>query len=471
MHQPALHEHRTAAILSIGDELTLGQSLDTNARWLASRLMAVGIVPVEIDTVPDDLRRHTAVLKRLASEVDLIISTGGLGPTADDLTRAALADAMGDALVEDPIALAQVESFYAARGRGMPALNAVQAQRPSRGACLSNLHGTAPGLHARIARGGGGGGGAGAGAAAAECDVFCLPGPPKEMGPMFESHVLPRLRPRAGWAVRSRFLHCFGIGESDLAQRLGGLMDRGRNPLVGTTASGGVVTCRLRFEGVATPDEAEAALDAVEKQVRGVAAAHIFAAGDEKLPGAVVAALKGRGGGRAETFGAVESCTAGMLSAMIGDVPGCSGVFLGSLVTYANEAKVALAGIDAALVGPGGPGAVSAETALAMARGGMERLGVDHCLAITGIAGPDGGTAEKPVGTVFIARVSRSPMDAPDRREEVRRFLIASDRGTVRDWSAKSALMILWQHLKGVRTESGTPVKLLREVPLAGLPK
>ena len=156
---------------------------------------------------------------------------------------------------------------------------------------------------------------------------------------------------------------------------------------------------------------------------------------------------------------------------MIGDVPGCSGVFLGSLVTYANEAKVALAGIDAALVGPGGPGAVSAETALAMAWGGMERLGVDHCLAITGIAGPDGGTAEKPVGTVFIARVSRSPMDAPDRREEVRRFLIASDRGTVRDWSAKSALMILWQHLRSVRTESGAPVKLLREVPLAGLPK
>jgi len=285
---------------------------------------------------------------------------------------------------------------------------------------------------------------------------------------MFESHVLPRLRPRAGWSVRSRFLHCFGIGESDLAQRLGGLMDRGRNPLVGTTASGGVVTCRLRFEGAATPDEAEAALDVVEKQVRGVAAAHIFAAGDEKLPGAVVSALKGRAGARAETFGAVESCTAGLLSGMIGDVPGCSGVFLGSLVTYANEAKVALAGVDPALLGPGGPGAVSAETALAMARGGLARLGVDHCLAITGIAGPDGGTAEKPVGTVFIARVSRSTLDAPERREEVRRFLIASDRGTVRDWSAKSALMILWQHLKGIRGEEGGKVRLLREVALSG---
>ncbi len=458
MLQTASHEHRTAAILSIGDELTLGQSLDTNAKWLASRLMAVGIVPVEIDTVPDDLRRHTAVLKRLASEVDLIISTGGLGPTADDLTRQAVAEAMGDALVEDPIALAQVESFYAARGRAMPALNAVQAQRPSRGACLSNLHGTAPGLHARIEREGG------------SCDVFCLPGPPKEMGPMFESNVLPRLSPRAGWTVRSRFLHCFGIAESDLAQRLGGLMARDRNPLVGTTASGGVVTCRLRFEGNATPQEAESSLDAIEKQVRALAGAHIFASGDEKLPGAVVAALKARGGDRAETLGAVESCTAGLLSSLVGDVPGCSGVFLGSLVTYSNDLKVALAGIDPALVGPGGPGAVSAPTALAMARGGLARLGVDHCLAITGIAGPEGGTPEKPVGTVFIARVS-GPAASAGPSEDVRRFLIAADRATIRDWSAKSALMILWQHLRGIRAEGGGPVRLLREVALEGPPR
>jgi nicotinamide-nucleotide amidase len=248
-------------------------------------------------------------------------------------------------------------------------------------------------------------------------------------------------------------------------------MARDRNPLVGTTASGGVVTCRLRFEGAATPEQAESALDVVEKQVRAVAAAHIFASGDEKLPGAVVAALKARGGDRPETFGAVESCTAGLLSSLVGDVPGCSGVFLGSLVTYSNDAKVALAGIDPALVAPGGPGAVSAATALAMARGGLARLGVDHCLAITGIAGPEGGTPEKPVGTVFIARASGAAASArpgSGPSEDVRRFLIAADRATVRDWSAKSALMILWQHLRGIRAEGGGPVRLLREVALEG---
>jgi nicotinamide-nucleotide amidase len=447
-----MQEHRHAAILSIGDELTLGQTLDTNAKWLADRLMGVGVLPVEIVTVPDDLSRHVATLKRLAGEVDLIISTGGLGPTADDLTRTALAEAMGDALIEDRLALAQVESIYAARGRAMPAINAVQAQRPSRGTCIPNLHGTAPGLHGNVP----------APAAPRAADVFCLPGPPKEMFPMFEAHVLPRLRPRAGWVVRTRFLHCFGIGESDLAQRLGRLMDRDRNPLVGTTASGGVVTCRIRYEGPAGTDDIDAQMNALEQQVRSVASDHIFGTGDDKLASTLVALLKSQG----QTLGCVESCTAGLLSSLLGDVPGCSSVFLGSLITYANQAKIALAGIDGSLVGPGGPGAVSVETALALAKEGRERLGVHHCLAITGIAGPSGGTPDKPVGTVFVARSSQAPGGQPSN--EVRRFAIHGDRATIRDWSAKSAMMILWHHLKVPKADGSPWPRLLREVPLSG---
>jgi nicotinamide-nucleotide amidase len=437
-----LREHRTVAIVSVGDELTLGQTLDTNGRWLAARLFDLGIIPIEHVTVPDDASLHEAAFRRLASSADLIVCTGGLGPTADDLTRQALARASGDELVEDPIALAQVEAFYAARGREMPALNRVQALRPSRGVCLANLNGTAPGLHATLPGG---------------VDVFCLPGPASEMHPMFQAQVLPRLRPPAGRLVRTRVLHCIGIGESDLANRLGPLMNRTSNPLVGTTASGGVVSCRLRYEGPADEDACTRALEDTEAQVRRIAGEFIFGAGDDTLAGAILRALRSR----AETVGTIESCTGGLLGGMLTDEPGSSAAYVGGLVTYTNALKSALAGVDASLWAEGGPGAVSAECVRAMATGGRERLGATHALAISGIAGPGGavpashGRPAKPVGTVFIARASA------DGSLDVRRFSIPGDRAQVRRWATTNALAMLRQHLAGL-----SPTRLLREVPL-----
>ncbi len=430
--------HRRAAILSIGDELTLGQTLNTNSKWLAERLLEAGVVTIEHVTIPDDVDVQAATLSRLAGAADLVIVSGGLGPTADDLTRAALARACNEALVEDHIALAQVEAWFGSRGREMPDINRVQALRPARATSIQNLHGTAPGLFATLPGG---------------ADAFCLPGPPGEMFPMFEAAVVPRLRPVKGLVVKTATVHCFGIGESEIAMRLGTLMDRGANPLVGTTASGGVVSCRVRFEGEATEAEAIAAVKRVTERVRESVSPFAFSESDPSVAKAVVQRLAANG----QSLGVVESCTGGRLGAMITDVAGSSKVFVGGLLTYSNEMKTRLAGVDPALLAEGGPGAVSPAVARAMAVGGLERLGCDHCLAITGIAGPGGAVpavgdrAPKPVGLVYIAHAERG------EECRVRAFKMFGDRHSIREWSAKAALMMIW-------LSPAAPATMLREI-------
>lgn len=442
-----MRTHRTAAIISQGDEIVIGQTLDTNGKWLAERLMEHGVLPVEHVSLPDDARAIRDALTRLAARVDLILCTGGLGPTADDLTRQALADALSEPLVEDPDALAQIEAWFKGRGRDMPPINGVQALRPRSAASLRNDHGTAPGLAATLGR----------------ADVFCMPGPPRELFPMFAAFVAPALRPPADAVVRSWTIHTIGLGESDVATRLGqgpggtDLMSRDRPVLVGTTASGGVVSVRIRTSAASAP-LADAAVAATVAQVRALLAEHAFADGPgaaghphEALPAAVLASLRTS----SRTLAVVESCTAGLLGSMLGDIAGASDVFLGGAITYANAAKTALAGVPEAVFTA--HGAVSRPCAEAMARGGLERLAATDCLAITGIAGPGGGTPDKPVGTVWIALARRA---GPEVLMDARRFNMASDRRSVREWAARSALAMLWLH------ERGTPAaRLLRQAP------
>lgn len=434
-------EHTACVIISIGDELTLGQSLDTNSRWLSARLLECGIVAARHVTVPDDAGAIERALREGAADAALVISTGGLGPTEDDLTRIALAAAMGDDVMEDADALRAIEGWYAARGSRMPATNRVQARRPRGAACLANAHGTAPGLRARL-------GGV---------DVFCLPGPPREMGPMFESCVLPALRPPTGRVVRTRALPTFGYGESRVAELLGDLMRRGRNPLVGTTASVGVVTVRLRYEGGAK--EAESALAETERAVRAALGAAVLTpegqTRERTLAEVVLDLLKERG----ETLAVAESCTGGLLGALLTEVPGSSAAFAGGWITYTNAMKHAELGVPDRFVpeepDPRAPGAVSEETARAMALGCRERArfvlrgapGVDHALAVTGVAGPEGGTGAKPVGTVWVCRASR------DGTVDARRFLFRGGRDAVRTWSAMSALGMLRLKLLGAEME------------------
>lgn len=408
----------TAAILSIGDELAIGQALDTNSMWIAERLTERGIRVIEHRTVADDFAALTGAFRDLAARVCLVVATGGLGPTADDLTRQALADAIGDRLVEDPGALARLEEIEHARGRTLTAARRTQALRPTSARCIANPVGTAPGIAARIGA----------------CAVWCLPGPPREMHPMFTAAVLPTLDIPGARVIRTRLLRTFGLPESDLASRLGDLMARDRNPLVGTTASGGIVTIRIRAEGDAM--WADRAIADTERLARAAAEPFVFGDGDAALASAALALLRTRG----ETVVVAESCTAGLLGAMLGAIPGASDCFLGGWITYANAMKSRALGVpDAQLAGP--PGAVSVETASAMARGALAAApGAHHALAVTGIAGPSGGTPDKPVGTVCIARASGAEVD-------VRRFLIAGDRDDVRERSAVTALGMLWHHL------------------------
>jgi nicotinamide-nucleotide amidase len=446
--------HATAAIVSVGDELTLGQTLDTNSQWLSARLGSVGIVTIEHVTVPDVIETQEMAIRRLAGRVDLIICTGGLGPTLDDLTREALARAMGDELVEDPIALAQVEAFFVARNRSMPKINAVQGLRPSRAMMVPNLEGTAPGLHAVLSTRVKGSVGARLSPADRQCEVFCLPGPPSEMRPMFEAQVLPRLRPVVGRCVRTMALHAIGLGESEIATRLGVMMDRERMPLVGTTASGGVVSIRLRYEGAASPEDADALLEADARAIRKKLETHVFGTNEETLSHAVVHGLMGAG----RTLALVESCTGGLLSAAVTGVAGASAVMRAGWVPYSNEAKTRDVGAPPSLFEKDGPGAVSHQTAYALASGGLARSGATHCVAITGIAGPQGGSADKPVGTVFIALASKKPGMA-EASVDSRRFVFLGDRSSVREWSVRTALAMVWMSLSGT-----ADVTLLRQM-------
>lgn len=408
----------TLAILAIGDELTSGQRVDTNSALIASKAEALGVRTVEHRTAADDYPQMLNAIRELSEAASVLVVTGGLGPTADDLTRQALAEVMGDELVIDDEALVTLAKWYEGRGRVMPETNKVQAMRPATACLLENPNGTAPGLAAEIG----------------STRVYCLPGPPREMVPMLERFVLGSFQQDGSNTVGIRTMPTFGLGESAVAERLGNLMDRERNPLVGTTASGCIVTCRVRYEGPVS--HASEQLDATAAEIRACLGDSILTDNDEEDDGHVlvrtVSELLRK---RAEMVGTVESCTGGLLGEMITRIGGSSDVFAGGLLTYTNELKARLAGVDAQLIATNG--AVSKQVAIEMARGGLDRLGTDHALSITGVAGPGGGSKEKPVGTVWIARASS------DGTTDARRFLFRGGRDAIRLWSATTALGML----------------------------
>ncbi len=410
--------HKTAAILSIGDELTLGQKLDTNSKWLSEQLVTRGVTPLVHVTVADGLEVLSKRISALAADHDLVVMTGGLGPTADDLTRQALAVAMDDTLIEDEDALADLLQWFKGRGLPMPDTNRDQTMRPTRARCLKNDRGTAPGLHGVVG----------------ESDVFCLPGPPSEMHPMFERDVVGSLRPEI--KVLTRVMPTVGMGESAIAQQLGDLMDRQRNPLVGTTASSGVVFIRMRYEG-ADETLGSTLLDEAEQEVREKLGDHVVSSDDRSLPEIVIDMLANRG----QTLSTVESCTGGMIGQVLTGVPGSSKAYAGGFVTYSNEMKVGLVGVEQSVLDSAG--AVSKECCRQMAQGGRARTGADYAVAVTGIAGPGGGSDEKPVGTVWIG------VAGPDGYESIRLFRIGKDREQIRRRTVTLALSMVWLAMTG----------------------
>ncbi len=416
----------TAAILSIGDELVLGQNVDTNSPWLAAQLAERSILTIEQRTVGDDRQAIGEAVAGLSAKVNVLIVTGGLGPTEDDLTREALGDVTdpGRAPVFDERSYEQILNRFRRRGAVMPEMNRKQALRPASMTCLANANGTAPGLIGEIGA----------------CLVASLPGPPREMQPMFVEQVLPRLKMPEGIVIANGMVHQMGMGESDAAERLGDLMDRNRNPLVGITVSDAIVTARIRASGAKQWVDEEVARDCARIE----AAWKPYGYGREgtTLASATIDLLRTSGLSLVTT----ESCTGGWLGKILVDVPGSSDVYVGGWITYSNEMKRSQLGVPAEMLDRFG--AVSAEVACAMAEGGLRKSAADFCLSITGIAGPRRGDApsEKPVGTVHIGLARRT---AGTIKVFARHFLLPGDRGAIRDRSAKAALQMLRFSLLG----------------------
>jgi len=405
---------RRAWVIASGTELTLGQSVDTNSAWLAARLAALGIRTERIVVVPDDAAALRDALLQAAGATDAILLTGGLGPTDDDLTRQVLADVVGVPLELDPLSIEHLRAFFAARGRDMPERNTVQALVPRTARAIPNACGTAPGV--RIAVRG--------------TPCFALPGVPFEMRAMFDRDVAPELRAAAGGAVLlSRRLQTFGLGESDVGGRIADLMQRGRDPEVGTTADLGVIGVRINATAMSA-DEATRRLDDTEAEIRRRLGDAIFGRDDDTLAAVVGRLLTAA----AATLSTAESCTGGLLGALITEVAGSSNYYRGGVVSYANEAKIRLLGVSAADVEQ--HGAVSEAVARAMADGAGRLFDTPYALAVTGIAGPGGGTAEKPVGTVFIALATAGGTNV---EQKLNRY----ERETFKELTARQALELL----------------------------
>jgi len=420
-----------AIILSIGDELVLGQTVDTNSAWLSAALASRGIMTRFHETIADDQPAIAEALRWASKEADLVIATGGLGPTDDDLTRQALADAMGVALVTDEASAAAIGEYFAKRGRAMPPRNLIQAKHPAGCAMLPNSCGTAPGLQVKFNR----------------AMIFVTPGVPSELFAMYRLSIEPYLdelaasQPALRRTILTQKINTFGIGESDVAEKLGELMDRQRNPLVGTTVADGLVSVRIRSE-FDDPRKAQSELDHTANEAARRLGAVVIGRDSQTLPAALVDVLIAK----KARVATAESCTGGLVAKFITDVAGSSSVFAGGWVTYANEMKSSQLGVPMELIIE--HGAVSEPVAKAMAAGALERSGADLAVGITGVAGPGGGTEAKPVGTVWVALAHRATEGAATT--DARLFLLPGDREQVRDRAAKCALQMLRFHAMGV---------------------
>lgn len=367
-----------AALLSTGDELTTGRIADTNAQWLADKLFECGVEVVCTLVVGDFPERLAWAWGQALAQADLVISTGGIGPTADDLTNETVATVLGVGLeLHEPSADA-MRKFFASRGVDpMPENNLKQAMLPAGATVVPNRLGTAPGYRATTRDG---------------KHLVVLPGVPREMKPMIEQTVVPWLRTQRGGDVYlARTFQTFGISESGLDQLVAGVVDPAEGR-VSFRASFPEVSLRVVVHGA--PDEATARLERVGTRLRERLGEFCYGEGSLTMEQAVGDALKQRGW----TLALAESCTGGLVGHRVTNVPGSSAYYLGGIGAYANAAKEGLLGVPADVLAR--HGAVSEETARAMADGARRALGADVAVSTTGIAGPDGGTTEKPVGLV-----------------------------------------------------------------------
>ena len=410
-----------AEILAVGSELMDPLRLETNALHITGRLFEVGVEVGARVVVIDDHVLLESAFRTALSRAELVVATGGLGPTEDDLTREAAAAALGRSLRRDAAILDLLRARFARYGRVMASVNEKQADVIEGATVLPNPRGTAPGQRV-------------------EADgrlLFLLPGPPSEMKPMFEEQVLPEVRARAGGSVlRRRVLKIASMAESDVEQAVAPIYKTFTNPR--TTILGGPGQVELHLTADAQSiEEAEACIEALASAMRERLPGRIFSEDGRELHEVVAALLRERG----LTVTLAESCTGGLLSARLTSVPGSSAYLERALVTYSNRAKVELLGLDERLLQSAG--AVSEEAARAMARGARAATGTDIAVAVTGIAGPGGGTPEKPVGVVFIALEGAAGA-------RVRRLQFPGERERVRYQASQAALEMVRRGLLGL---------------------
>lgn len=408
-----------AIVVTIGDELLVGDTINTNAAWLGAALSACGIELVRIETVGDDPEAICQALRRARQEASLVLLCGGLGPTHDDRTREALAMCLGRSLQLREDILSQIEAYFRQRQRPMPERNRVQALVPEGFEPLVNTVGTAPGLWMEDAHG----------------VVVALPGVPHELEHLMQNAVLPRLTRRTGRrVVQQRTLITAGIGESALQQQLEGvetLLDEN----LSLAYLPGPYGVRLRLTARAhNAETAQQRLERLEAFVRDRIGTALVGTNGDTLEAVVGRLLRAQG----KTLAVAESCTGGHIADRITDISGASAYFQGGIVAYSNAVKVTLLGVDPQILAR--EGAVSEAVAVQMAQGARQCLQADVGLATTGIAGPTGGTAEKPVGTVWIGL-------ADAQNAYARQYYLPADRLRFKQRATAMALDLLRQHL------------------------
>ncbi len=408
-------------LVAVGTELLLGQLTDTNTAFIARSLAAAGIDVYGTHAVGDNRLRITNAIRAALARVDGVITTGGLGPTVDDLTKEAVCDALGLDVELDEPSLRQMQEFFAQMGREMRENNRKQAYVPRGSLVLENPRGTAPGF---VAFG------------ADDKFVACMPGVPREMRPMLTEKLVPFLRERYAIAdaIYTRVLHTVNIGESEIDHRIQDLFRSGENPKIGVLAHEGL--CDVKIMAKATSHEsAQAMIEPVEREIRSRLDGFVFGADGTSLAAAVQDLLQSRG----QTIAVAESCTGGRIAAALTAVPGSSKSFLGDIVAYDNSVKTAVLGVNEKTLAQFG--AVSEQTAVEMAVGVRKHLHSTHGLSTTGIAGPDGGSEEKPVGLVwFGVDIAGNPKPY--------RFVFRGDRDTVQRRATVMALGLVWRSLR-----------------------
>jgi len=440
-----------AIILSIGDELVLGQTVDTNSAWISQQLASVGCDIVAHMTVGDDQHAVEQAIEESVGRCDTLIISGGIGPTEDDLTRQALAAVMKTPLELHPAWIDHMRTIFTKLGREMPESNKIQAMIPRGATIIWNHAGTAAGIDAPFQ----------SGDQKTTCRVFVMPGVPREMKAMFARDVLPHISQLTGGAaIVSRTLHTFGLGESTVAERLGELMKRGRNPSVGTTVAGGLVSLRVNARFASSEEATRQA--GISREACQVAMGDLIFGEDADTLALVVSRLlkagksadasSAAGEARVLTVATAESCTGGLLAKLLTDIPGSSAYFTQGWVTYTNKSKYERLGVNEEVINV--YGAVSEPVVDAMAKNARRLARSDFALSISGVAGPDGGSATKPVGTVCIGLAYATPGSAArgdarfaESTTAVKTFQLHGDREMVRLRASFMALTMLRYHL------------------------